>query len=74
MPSAYRYHLSLYEFSVWSKYPISGIQPVDLADGSGQAVSAATRPTGATSVTDSGLFGGLLKFDVQISKTRSVAI
>ena len=31
VPNGYQYHLALYEFSVWSKYPISGIQPVDLA-------------------------------------------
>jgi vancomycin resistance protein VanJ len=60
LPDDYKYRLALYEFTVWSKFPLSPGQPVDL----GGAHDSAAVSSGGSKAGDSGLFGGLLSFDV----------
>ena len=66
VPQGYRYHLAMYEFSVWSRYPIEESQPIDLGTLAG---STAKPLTG-----DSGQFGGLLSFKVQVAPGRHVTV
>lgn len=60
-PARYPFHIAMYEFVVWSRFPIGSSQPVDLAGGRPSDQSQA----GAAVVDDSsGSFGGLLEFTV----------
>jgi vancomycin resistance protein VanJ len=68
----YPYRLAMYEFSVWSKYPIGAGRPVDLADHSAAAIGPSVTP--GNLAADSGLFGGLLQFTVRLSPARAATV
>lgn len=71
-PARYPYHLAMYEFVVWSRYPIGSTQPVDLTAGG--------RPAGfvqsgaAAGDSSSGTFGGLLRFTLDLDQSRQVTV
>jgi vancomycin resistance protein VanJ len=70
VPARYQYHIAMYEFVVWSRFPIGASQPVDLAGG---------RPAGSQSAgmavgSSSGEFGGLLRFTVNLDQNRQVTV
>jgi vancomycin resistance protein VanJ len=67
-PSAYPHHLSMYEFSIWSRFPLDGSQPVDLA------TRADLSQTTVSAEGNSGLFGGLLRFTVQVTPTHTATV
>lgn len=71
VPAAYRYHIAMYEFVVWSRFPIGASQPVDLGGGlpAGQSQSSA-----AAVQATSGEFGGLLRFTVNVDPKRQVTV
>ncbi|MEY9890438.1 endonuclease/exonuclease/phosphatase (EEP) superfamily protein YafD [Catenulispora sp. MAP5-51] len=70
VPARYGYHIAMYEFVVWSRFPIGAPQPVDLggrpAD-QGQSGFAAVNST-------SGEFGGLLRFTVDLGQNRQATV
>lgn len=70
VPARYQYHVAMYEFVVWSRFPIGGGQPVDLAGG-----RLADAQSGSAAVgTSSGEFGGLLRFTVNLDQNRQVTV
>ncbi|WP_370367143.1 endonuclease/exonuclease/phosphatase family protein [Catenulispora sp. GP43] len=70
VPARYGYHIAMYEFAVWSRFPIGATQPVDLA---GRPADQAQ--TGSASVnSSSGEFGGLLRFTVDLGQNRQATV
>ncbi|WP_194926641.1 endonuclease/exonuclease/phosphatase family protein [Catenulispora pinisilvae] len=67
-PPGYSYHMAMYEFVVWSRFPLGAGQPVDLA-GNRPVQSGAAEASGT-----SGEFGGLLRFTVDVSQGRQVTV
>jgi vancomycin resistance protein VanJ len=67
VPQAYPYHVTMYEFAVWSKFPLAQSQPIELAAEHGD-------PDTAGSALASGLFGGLLKVKVQVTPNRETTL
>ncbi|HEY3870967.1 MAG TPA: endonuclease/exonuclease/phosphatase family protein [Actinocrinis sp.] len=51
LDKAYAYHVTQYEFGVWSRYPISDAEPIDVAIATASASSAATAAPGAADVS-----------------------
>jgi vancomycin resistance protein VanJ len=47
LDNAYAYHVTQYEFGVWSRYPIGDAEPIDVAIATASASSAATAAPGA---------------------------
>ena len=72
VPQGYPYHLAMYEFAVWSRYPIGASRPMELAGGSVDPAGTMLSPAGAA--LDSGLFGGLLQFTVRLDPARSATV
>jgi vancomycin resistance protein VanJ len=72
VPARYRYHIAMYEFVVWSRFPIGATQPVDLAAGP----PADQSQTGGAALVQntSGEFGGLLRFTVDAGQNRQVTV
>lgn len=72
VPARYRYHMAMYEFVVWSRFPIGVTQPVDLAAGR----PADQGQTGGAAMVQntSGAFGGLLRFTVDAGQNRQVTV
>jgi vancomycin resistance protein VanJ len=70
-PARYAYHIAMYEFVVWSRFPIGSSQPVDL--GSGRP-SDASQSGAAAAEGSSGSFGGLLRFTVDVDQNRQVTV
>jgi len=70
-PARYAYHMAMYEFVVWSRFPIASSQPVDL--GSGRP-SDASQSAAAAAESSSGSFGGLLRFTVNVDQNRQVTV
>jgi vancomycin resistance protein VanJ len=72
VPARYPFHMAMYEFVVWSRFPIGATQPVDLAGGrpadQGQVGAA------AGGQASSGEFGGLLRFTVNAGPNRQVTV
>jgi vancomycin resistance protein VanJ len=69
-PARYPYHMAMYEFVVWSRFPIGSSQPVDLGGGRPSDASQA----GAAAASSSGSFGGLLRFTVNVDQSRQVTV
>ena len=71
VPARYPFHIAMYEFVVWSRFPIGSSRPVDLAGDrrADQAQSAA-----AAVDSSSGSFGGLLEFTVNAGRNRQVTV
>jgi len=70
VPARYPFHLAMYEFVVWSRFPlVHGSQPMDLAVHSADP-SQASQMVGSTS----GQFGGLLRFTVQLDPKRAATV
>jgi vancomycin resistance protein VanJ len=67
VPAAYPHHVTMYEFAVWSKFPLLQSQPIELAAERGDAVTAVDAPS-------SGQFGGLLKVKVQVGPDRQATL
>lgn len=67
VPAAYPHHVSMYEFAVWSKYPLLQSQPIGLAAAAPDAQTAVEAPS-------SGSFGGLLKLKVQVSASHEFSL
>jgi vancomycin resistance protein VanJ len=70
VPERFPYHLAIYEFVVWSRYPlVNGSVPMDLATSPADPSQAALG-SGASS----GQFGGLLRFTVQVDPARVATV
>ena len=69
-PARYAYHMAMYEFVVWSRFPIGSSQPVDLGGGRPSDVSQ----SGSAAESSSGSFGGLLRFTVNVDQSRQVTV
>ncbi|NUP49571.1 MAG: hypothetical protein HOW97_20015 [Catenulispora sp.] len=70
VPARYPYHLALYEFVVWSRFPlVNGSVPMDLAAHPADP-AAAQQPADAST----GQFGGLLRFTVQLDSARAATV
>ncbi|MBW8805126.1 MAG: hypothetical protein JF587_14965 [Catenulisporales bacterium] len=70
VPARYPFHLAMYEFVVWSRFPlVHGSQPMDLA-------AHASDPNQPSQMADatSGQFGGLLRFTVQLDPNRVATV
>lgn len=70
-PARYPYHMAMYEFVVWSRFPIGSSQPVDLGGG---RPSGASQSGAAAGNSSSGSFGGLLRFTVDLDQNRQVTV
>jgi vancomycin resistance protein VanJ len=70
-PAKYPYRLAMYEFSVWSKYRIGASRPMDLGT---QPEDAGAVAPGSAQLSNSGLFGGLLKFTVSLDSSRTATV
>lgn len=70
-PARYAYHIAMYEFVVWSRFPIGSSQPVDLGGG---RPSDASQSGAAAADSSSGAFGGLLRFTVNVDQNRQVTV
>lgn len=70
-PARLAYHMAMYEFVVWSRYPIGSSQPVDLGGG---RPSDASQSGAAAAESSSGSFGGLLRFTVNVDQNRQVTV
>ena len=70
-PARYAYHMAMYEFVVWSRFPIGSSQPVDLGGG---RPSDPSQSGAAAAQNSSGSFGGLLRFTVNVDQNRQVTV
>ncbi|GAA1973308.1 endonuclease/exonuclease/phosphatase family protein [Catenulispora subtropica] len=70
VPERFPYHLAMYEFAVWSRFPlVNGSLPMDLGAG-----AADPGQVGQFSGSTSGQFGGLLRFTVQLDPVRAATV
>ena len=75
VPARYPYHLAMYEFVVWSRYPlVHGSQPMDLAAYTADPSQPPPVAGGSSSSSTSGQFGGLLRFTVQLDPKRVATV
>jgi vancomycin resistance protein VanJ len=70
-PARYPYHLAMYEFVVWSRFPIGTSQPVDLTGG---RTAGSVQSGAAAGDSSSGTFGGLLRFTLDLEQNRQVTV
>jgi vancomycin resistance protein VanJ len=72
VPARFGYHMAMYEFVVWSRFPIGAVQPVDLAGG--RPAEPGQESSAAMVQATSGQFGGLLRFTVDAGQGRQVTV
>ncbi|NUR32280.1 MAG: hypothetical protein HOV83_41620, partial [Catenulispora sp.] len=71
VPERFPYHLAIYEFVVWSRFPlVNGSMPMDLVSRPVDIAQDAAALPEATS----GQFGGLLRFTVQLDPARAATV